>query len=200
MHEQAHTYRRRSGGQSPDLSRPAHQRWIRDYGSPRRRTSDCGGTAAAGSHTYGYTITSFSMVMRLHGGLRPIRQLSGNSDHCCHILCTERRRRKSTRCRLRRLCHQALQHATAALEDSRVLAVGCAYANQMHDPPRILIVDDNETNRDILSGSAPNLHGYELIQAADGEEAIVAAQGLSPDLILLDVMMPKLDGIEASAA
>ena len=67
----------------------------------------------------------------------------------------------------------------------------------MHNPPRILIVDDNETNRDILV-TRLGIHGYELLQAADGEEALVAAKQHLPDLILLDVMMPKLDGIEVT--
>jgi adenylate cyclase len=67
----------------------------------------------------------------------------------------------------------------------------------MHSPPRILIVDDNETNRDILM-TRLGTHGYDLIQAADGEEAIDVAHKMLPDLILLDVMMPKLDGIEAT--
>jgi adenylate cyclase len=65
----------------------------------------------------------------------------------------------------------------------------------MHDPPRILIVDDNETNRDILATRLAT-HGYDLCQAADGEEALVAARTQLPDLILLDVMMPKLNGVE----
>lgn len=65
----------------------------------------------------------------------------------------------------------------------------------MHTPPRILIVDDNETNRDILA-TRLGAHGYDLKQAADGEEALAAAKEHLPDLILLDVMMPKLDGIE----
>jgi class 3 adenylate cyclase/CheY-like chemotaxis protein len=67
----------------------------------------------------------------------------------------------------------------------------------MHSPPRILVVDDNETNRDILI-TRLNVHGYELLQAADGEEALAAAKQHLPDLILLDVMMPKLDGIEVT--
>src|SRR5262245_2245759 len=66
----------------------------------------------------------------------------------------------------------------------------------MHSPPRILIVDDNETNRDILV-TRLGAHGYDLKQAADGEEAIAATKEHQPDLILLDIMMPKLDGIEA---
>jgi adenylate cyclase len=65
----------------------------------------------------------------------------------------------------------------------------------MHNPPRILIVDDNETNRDILR-TRLDPHGYELLEAADGEAAIAAARTHHPDLILLDVMMPKIDGIE----
>ena len=65
----------------------------------------------------------------------------------------------------------------------------------MHNPPRILIVDDHEINRDILA-TRLGMHGYELLQAADGEEALAAAREHLPDLLLLDVMMPKLDGIE----
>jgi adenylate cyclase len=65
----------------------------------------------------------------------------------------------------------------------------------MHNPARILIVDDNETNRDILR-SRLQPQGYELIEAADGAEALSAARQHHPDLILLDVMMPKIDGIE----
>ena len=69
----------------------------------------------------------------------------------------------------------------------------------MHDPPRILIVDDNATNRDILAVRLAT-QGYDLHQAADGEEALAAAEKLLPDVVLLDVMMPKLNGIEVAAA
>ena len=65
----------------------------------------------------------------------------------------------------------------------------------MHNPPRILIVDDNETNRDILVTRLAK-HGYETLQAADGEEALASACEHRPDLMLLDVEMPKLDGFE----
>jgi adenylate cyclase len=65
----------------------------------------------------------------------------------------------------------------------------------MHDPPSILIVDDNEANRDILATRLAT-QGYALYQAADGEEALAAAKSVLPDLILLDVMMPKINGIE----
>ena len=65
----------------------------------------------------------------------------------------------------------------------------------MHSPARILIVDDNETNRQILV-TRLSKHGYEILQAADGEEALASALQHRPDLMLLDVGMPKLDGFE----
>jgi class 3 adenylate cyclase len=62
-------------------------------------------------------------------------------------------------------------------------------------PPLILIVDDNPTNLDILQARlAP--HNYEIVTATDGEEALATAREKQPDLILLDIMMPKMDGIE----
>ena len=65
----------------------------------------------------------------------------------------------------------------------------------MHTPPRILVVDDNPANVDILRTRLA-AQGYEIITATDGEEALDAAGRHLPDLILLDIMMPKLDGIE----
>ncbi len=65
----------------------------------------------------------------------------------------------------------------------------------MRTPPLILIVDDNPTNLDILQARlAP--HNYEIVTATDGEEALAIAREKQPDLILLDIMMPKMDGIE----
>ena len=65
----------------------------------------------------------------------------------------------------------------------------------MRDPARILIVDDNATNVKILLVRLRS-EGYEVVSAADGEEGLCAAREFTPDLILLDVMMPKMDGIE----
>jgi len=60
---------------------------------------------------------------------------------------------------------------------------------------RILIAEDEA---DLAMGLRDNLQfeGYEVVVAADGEEALKAATEQSPDLILLDIMMPKLDGLE----
>ncbi|MGX5851644.1 adenylate/guanylate cyclase domain-containing protein [Mesorhizobium sp. PL10] len=64
----------------------------------------------------------------------------------------------------------------------------------MHDPPRILAVDDTPENLEILRMRL-EANGYEVATAADGEEGLAKARELTPDLILLDIMMPKLDGI-----
>jgi len=61
--------------------------------------------------------------------------------------------------------------------------------------PCILIVDDNPTNVKVLQTRLA-AEGYEVITAADGEEGLAVARRDKPDLILLDVMMPKLDGFE----
>lgn len=67
----------------------------------------------------------------------------------------------------------------------------------MHDPPRILVVDDMAENVDILKTRLES-RGYEVITAGDGEAALAAVRESRPDLILLDVMMPRLDGIAAT--
>jgi adenylate cyclase len=65
----------------------------------------------------------------------------------------------------------------------------------MRTPARILIVDDNLTNVKVLQTRLA-AEGYEVITASDGEEGLAAARQHTPDLILLDVMMPRLDGFE----
>jgi adenylate cyclase len=65
----------------------------------------------------------------------------------------------------------------------------------MRPAPLILVADDNPTNRDIV-GTRLATQGYEILTAADGEEALALARDRHPDLVLLDVVMPKLDGFE----
>jgi two-component system cell cycle response regulator DivK len=62
---------------------------------------------------------------------------------------------------------------------------------------RILLVEDNEMNRDMLSRRLIR-KGYELILAKDGEEGVSAARSGLPDLILMDVSLPVLNGWDAT--
>jgi adenylate cyclase len=62
-------------------------------------------------------------------------------------------------------------------------------------PPRILVVDDTPANVHILQLRL-TAQGYDVVTAVDGEAALTTARESQPDLILLDVMMPKVDGLE----
>ncbi|MBM4302276.1 MAG: response regulator [Deltaproteobacteria bacterium] len=62
---------------------------------------------------------------------------------------------------------------------------------------KILLVEDNEMNRDMLSRRLIK-KGYDLVMAMDGEQAIEMARSESPDLILMDISLPGLDGWEAT--
>jgi DNA-binding NtrC family response regulator len=64
--------------------------------------------------------------------------------------------------------------------------------------PQILLVDDNATNLQVLYQTLEG-HGYRLLAARSGKDAIAIAQRAVPDLILLDVMMPDMDGFETCA-
>ena len=62
---------------------------------------------------------------------------------------------------------------------------------------RILIVEDQEDNRTILRDVLSTV-GYELIEALNGEDGVKLAQNERPDLILMDIQLPKMDGYEAT--
>jgi adenylate cyclase len=65
----------------------------------------------------------------------------------------------------------------------------------MHSPPSILVVDDVSANLDILRARL-SAQGYEVLTAENGRQALAAVREQSPDLVLLDIMMPEMDGIE----
>lgn len=60
---------------------------------------------------------------------------------------------------------------------------------------RVLIADDNEQNRELLDAYLAD-EGYEILMANDGQETIDAVGVNQPDLILLDIMMPRMSGYE----
>jgi CheY-like chemotaxis protein len=62
---------------------------------------------------------------------------------------------------------------------------------------RILLVEDNEMNMDMLSRRLLRA-GYELVTATDGAQAVLKAQSEAPDVILMDLGLPVIDGWEAT--
>lgn len=69
----------------------------------------------------------------------------------------------------------------------------------MKTPRRILVVDDNPDNRDVLSRIL-ELSGYAVLSANNGVHALDVAEQSTPDLILMDLAMPEMDGWEATSA
>ena len=63
--------------------------------------------------------------------------------------------------------------------------------------PSVLIVDDDPFIRKLVATTLEDVSGYELVEAADGEQALALAQERSPELVLLDIDMPRMNGFEA---
>jgi len=61
----------------------------------------------------------------------------------------------------------------------------------------ILIVEDEPKNMKLLRDLLQRF-GYEILEASDGEEGVISARKKIPNLILMDIMMPKMDGLEAT--
>lgn len=69
----------------------------------------------------------------------------------------------------------------------------------MSEPIRVLIADDHAAIRIALAASLENVDGIEIVGTAqDGEEAVELAARLHPDVVLMDVSMPRMSGIEAT--
>jgi len=64
-------------------------------------------------------------------------------------------------------------------------------------PEKILIVEDNPQNMKVVQ-LALRPHGYTLLQATDGEEALEIATRHEPDLIIMDIQLPKMNGLEVT--
>jgi two-component system chemotaxis response regulator CheY len=66
--------------------------------------------------------------------------------------------------------------------------------------PAVLIVDDDSFIRKLITTTLEDVAGFDLVEAADGQEALEVAIARQPRIVFLDVDMPRLDGIEACRA
>jgi CheY-like chemotaxis protein len=67
----------------------------------------------------------------------------------------------------------------------------------MDDRKRILVVEDNEMNLELVTDILES-EGYEVIQAGNGNDALELANSRRPDLILMDIQLPEMDGLEVT--
>jgi CheY-like chemotaxis protein len=70
-------------------------------------------------------------------------------------------------------------------------------AKDIEEMAKILLVEDNEMNRDMLARRLQR-RGYEVVLAEDGEKAVAMSRSEQPDLILMDLSLPVMDGWEAT--
>jgi len=71
--------------------------------------------------------------------------------------------------------------------------------SDQREPPLALIVDDDAVNR-LMARAALESVGWSVKEAENGREGLAAFQQLNPDVVLLDIMMPEMDGFTACAA
>lgn len=84
--------------------------------------------------------------------------------------------------------------------DARALAVSQTEPAMTARPARLLIADDRERTRRAVRALLAAHPGFEVVgEASDGQQAVERVEQLAPDLVILDVRMPGLDGIAATA-
>ena len=73
------------------------------------------------------------------------------------------------------------------------------YCGCVDRPPRVLVVDDTDAVRDLIR-TILELEGIEVFVAVDGQQALDTVAAIAPDVITMDVVMPRMDGLATAAA
>ena len=79
----------------------------------------------------------------------------------------------------------------------RISNVGSGHMQKQYHRPKILLVEDSEDNR-LMMKRLLEMSGYEVWEAVNGEQAVQKAKNLDPDLILMDLSLPRIDGLAAT--
>lgn len=134
----------------------------------------------------------------LSGARRLARQAATNQQDVELLLATARTELRDGQTELARLCVSAREHQLAA--DRLVADFGdldCSDLETPHGRNAVLVVDDYADGRELLSLVLHNA-GFVVRTASNGLEAVLAAYELRPAVIVMDMMLPVLDGIEAT--
>ncbi|NET16886.1 MAG: response regulator [Okeania sp. SIO1H6] len=127
----------------------------------------------------GLGLSVVKKIIELHGGMSGVTSQEGAGSHFWFDLPCDNSLFKST--------PKLSRDSPASTQET---------SNSPLTPCRILLAEDNLSNIKTISGYLA-VKGYEVITAYNGEEAINMAKSEHPDLILMDIQMPKLDGLEA---
>ena len=73
-----------------------------------------------------------------------------------------------------------------------------SYSRNLHMPKTVLIVEDNELNMKLFQDLL-EAHGYETLQTKDGKQALQLARDHHPDLIIMDIQLPEVSGLEVTS-
>lgn len=79
----------------------------------------------------------------------------------------------------------------------RISNVGSGQMHKQYHRPKILLVEDSEDNR-LMMKRLLEMSGYDVWEAVNGEQAVQKAKNLNPDLILMDLSLPRIDGLAAT--
>ena len=79
----------------------------------------------------------------------------------------------------------------------RISNMGSGQMQKQYHRPKILLVEDSEDNR-LMMKRLLEMSGYDVSEAVNGEQAVQKAKNLHPDLILMDLSLPRIDGLAAT--
>ena len=79
----------------------------------------------------------------------------------------------------------------------RISNMGSGQMQKQYHRPKILLVEDSEDNR-LMMKRLLEMSGYDVWEAVNGEQAVQKAKNLHPDLILMDLSLPRIDGLAAT--
>jgi len=79
----------------------------------------------------------------------------------------------------------------------RISNMGSGQMQKQYHRPKILLVEDSEDNR-LMMKRLLEMSGYDVSEAVNGEQAVQKAKNLDPDLILMDLSLPRIDGLAAT--